>query len=331
MLHKRFHLLLFSLALLTIVTACGREEKFFPAKQRDGKLLCAVNVAERINAKGEVSKEEPYWSGVGFTNEPTVIVAGNSGIFGCLIGTTSEGIVVAFRGVSPPPEVNAISFTDWINNLIGLEPIHVPGLVGRVHPKSWKGVEELWAKVNAEIGKRKKAEGEKAKILFTGHGKGGAIAILFAVRMKAEGMPSPKEIVTFGAHLSGDQQFADKDMEGIALLKYVVEGDIVPLLPPDEAFIVMSQRAADFQQVFDRASGWNYNEFGKEKFISVSKGGDETPALVRVKARKEALIQLIQSGEPGMKAIVASHDCGCKSGYWKLLVNDIVCRAKTTE
>ncbi|BFM48378.1 lipase family protein [Marinomonas sp. THO17] len=67
-------------------------------------------------------------------------------------------------------------------------------------------------------------------LAITGHSLGGAIAVVLAMYLEAEGHPI-ESVVTFGqpkvTNLSGAKKFAD-----MPLLRIVTEQDIVPLVPP---------------------------------------------------------------------------------------------------
>lgn len=316
-------LIVFLILLATQIVSCGSAEpEYAPARERDGRILCAVNAASLISSDGKVQQVQPYWGGAGFIDQPATVSAGAQGSFSALVGTTPDGVIVVLKGSGTPSPVNHASFTDWINNLISLEPVEVKGLRGKVHPKAWQAMNALWPLVIPEVEKRLKKD---QVLLLAGHGKGGAMAILFGVKWKMEGKPQKVEIVTFGAHMAGDVTFAEFDVDGLNLLKYVSDQDIVPLLPPDEAFIVDMQGSEFFESVFVRALDWNYNEFGNEKLVSHSTESAPRRAMVRVAERKQYLARLIDSGEKGMKTIVEAHRCDCGSPIWKLLASDVPC------
>ena len=68
------------------------------------RLLCASVTAYSITNDGPITPHPPpYFDAAQFVDTPPVgFVGGNEAINACLVGTTIDGVVVAFRGTLPP-------------------------------------------------------------------------------------------------------------------------------------------------------------------------------------------------------------------------------------
>ena len=92
-------------------------------------LLCASGASYDINPlTGIYTPDAVFSPAVAYTVPPTAI-SGDQ-INACLVGQTSIGIVVAFRGTIPPGDPD--SFPDWLQDFFA-EPVSAPGLPGLVH------------------------------------------------------------------------------------------------------------------------------------------------------------------------------------------------------
>ena len=100
------------------------------------RSLCASVAAYGINRIGTFIPLDPYYSAVGYLAPPVAFVAGDDDIDACLVGTTDQGVVLAFRGTIPPNIHNQESVLDWIGDLTD-NPISVPGMPGKVHEGFW--------------------------------------------------------------------------------------------------------------------------------------------------------------------------------------------------
>ena len=70
-----------------------------PCRRLRAQEQCRPMV-QGVNATGggDHKVDENYWNGAAFLNEPTVIQGGIDNNDACIVGTTSDGVVVAFRG-----------------------------------------------------------------------------------------------------------------------------------------------------------------------------------------------------------------------------------------
>jgi hypothetical protein len=163
-----------------------------------------------------------------------------------LVGRIPEGVLVVFRGTLPPmdivngrfvPSKEGIRtiFRDWMNNL-DIENRPNPDYDdARVHhgfarstKNLWEGADGVKARVDALL-----ADGGPRKLYITGHSKGGPLANLTAYRARKAWPDVPVKVVTIAAARPGDRSFAEAyDRLGIDCVRYEVDTDLVPLVPP---------------------------------------------------------------------------------------------------
>ncbi len=128
------------------------------------RLMCASASAYGIDpATGVFTPPEPYYDGAGYQATPVAIVGGTKKIDAALVGTTTDGVVVAFRGTIPPGwTIN--SLLDWLQDFMA-EPKAVSGLPGEVHTGFYDAVNAIWSEVQAAVGT------PSLPLYITGHSK----------------------------------------------------------------------------------------------------------------------------------------------------------------
>ncbi len=94
----------------------------------EGRLLCASASAYAV-MEGETTLDPqaamPYYDGVGFMQPPAAFQAGKDDINACLVGTTPDGVVVAFRGTLPLDGPFTLPARAWLalGTVPGLKPL----------------------------------------------------------------------------------------------------------------------------------------------------------------------------------------------------------------
>lgn len=138
-------------------------------------------------------------------------------------------MVVCFQGTN--------QLTDWGNNLDldFSKAKRFPS--GRVHDGFDRGVDHLWSQIEAAT-----ANPAEARLWFTGHSLGGALATIAAARMSEAG----REVAgayTFGAPRVGDAAFTNWLNARLAgrLFRYVNAADPVTQVPPATAYSDVGQ------------------------------------------------------------------------------------------
>ena len=126
---------------------------------------------------------------------------------------------MSFRG--------SVSVGDWVNNAsIELVRWKAEGLV---HQGFRDALEIAWADLHAKILQQSKGR----TLWFAGHSLGGALAVLAAMRLRAELKVVADGIYTFGMPKLGDSDFAAAvdQHHGSRAFTFLNEGDVVPWLP----------------------------------------------------------------------------------------------------
>ena len=201
----------------------------------EGRLICACNCAYDIDDSGVLPTDPAgtYYAGAGFLQTPKTFQADI--IHACLVGTTADGVVLAFRGTLTFDFDDPPSLRDWMNNLAAqlVQPDWLPdGSAARVHKGFLDSLDTLRTLgAFEEVTRQLQAAGASAPLLITGHSKGGALAILAALRFWTKNQTS-SQVVTFAAPRVGDRAFADVyNNARIVHARYEFQDDLVPHLP----------------------------------------------------------------------------------------------------
>lgn len=277
------------------------------------RFLCASVAAYGINSIGKLVPSDPYYSAVGFLTPPIAFVAGEDDIDACLVGTTDQGVVLAFRGTIPPDIHDQQSLLDWISDLSDA-PIAAPGIPGKVHEGFWQGLSALWEPMVKEIKQQMHGSGQPLPLYITGHSKGGALSSLAALRLKLQAGIVPTAIYTYASPHPGDTTFASQyKLEIPNHTRYEYGNDIVPHLVPDAAFIDAIAHLPGLGEFFKGMKTWNYSPVGTLQFIHWDRKTivDDSP-LLQIE-RLARLASAIADGQ--FEAIVAAHSASCGGGY----------------
>jgi hypothetical protein len=141
-------------------------------------LLCASGAAYDIDpTSGTYTPDSIFSPAVNYSPDPTPISADK--INACLVGQTTSGIIVAFRGTLPPKEPD--SYLDWLQDLFA-EPVAYQGLPGKVHDGFLKAVNSILPAVIDAVNALNPST--KNPVYVTGHSKGGGMAPIAAYLMQ---------------------------------------------------------------------------------------------------------------------------------------------------
>eukprot|EP00536_Pseudo-nitzschia_multiseries_P006875 jgi/Psemu1/16355/gm1.16355_g len=214
------------------------------AESLHGRLLCASECAYEIEA--------PYLLGSGFVAGSNITRL-SAGVNSCVVGTTKDGIVVAFRGTVGGP-------LDWLQNaalFLKKVPrewnapkgckVHL-GFYGAIRKRLGAAVKKVLLRLLADDkAKHQKNnnnnnnnngdgtnEYKPPKIYLTGHSKGGSLASLYALQMINDPeLPSVGvHVCTFGASRVGNAAFATHYDGIVEQVTYENDLDVIPFLPP---------------------------------------------------------------------------------------------------
>ncbi len=287
------------------------------------RSLCASIAAYGINPMGKLIASEPYYSAIGFLAPPVAFAAGEDDIDACLVGTTDQGVILAFRGTIPPNIHNQESMLDWISDLTD-EPTSTPGIPGKVHDGFWQGLSALWEPMVKEIKLQMNADGKTLPLYITGHSKGGAMSSLAAMRLKLQEGIMPTAIYTYAAPHPGDETFANQyQLEISNHIRYEYGNDIVPHIVPDAAFVDAIAHIPELGKFFKGMETWKYTHVGRLQFIHWNKQSIVGDSL---ELQLERLARLMGAfAECQFDAIITDHSASCGGGYMSGMCGSGVC------
>jgi hypothetical protein len=287
------------------------------ANTLDGRLLCASYCAYTLTNGGgpNGNQADAFSSGAAFLSAPATFVRG---VDAALVGTTADGVVLAFRGTLPINQPGIDTIHDWFNDFDAL-PVPDPNLPGRVHQGFLGSLNNLWDAVHQEVTQQLSAAGAGKPVLITGHSKGGGLAPLAAWRLKQEDVSV--QVTTFAAPRPGSSDFADAyHTSRIAHTRYEYADDIVPHLPPIGLFSKVLRVLSARDPRFAKFSTFGYESVGTLQFIDWSGqvvGDYQDLALRRV------INLLTMIGANQEQTIVEDHLLRCDVGYVNALCPEV--------
>ena len=284
------------------------------------RLLCASMTAYSISHDGPIAPQEPYFGAAEFVDDPVGFAGGNDAINACLVGTTADGVALAFRGTLPldSPDWEQ-TIRDWINDL-DADLVRGAGLPGLVHAGFWGSLESLWAKLVPEVQRRLTQAGPTSQLYVTGHSKGGAVADLAAMRLLLERGLQAKVFTYAGPH-PGNQDFATGYDEHLVSVRYEYADDIVPFLPPSLAFRHMFA-LVPFARPYLHRFDLDYAAVGKLQYITRAGKIVEDSPMLRFQ-RYTSLAKLMMTG--GFEEMAKDHRGVCGGGYMSAVCPQGVC------
>ena len=238
-------------------------------------LLCASVMAQAIQPNGTLGAiDQKYIDGAGFLNgQQTVIQGGISNNDACLVGTTKDGVVVAFRGTVTRKDTG---YSDWVSDAL-LYLAAVKNFPGRVHTGFYSAVANIWSEnllfrsskilwgwqvargwsrggtqrpkvyIPDEVKKQLKASGDNTKLYVTGHSKGaGMCAIAATLFSNDKTLPTPEKVLAFAQPNPGNTEFAAGYEKLLTNRHFTFEnyGDVVTLVP-HALFSYLSEESED--------------------------------------------------------------------------------------
>ncbi|WP_020471493.1 lipase family protein [Zavarzinella formosa] len=288
-----------------------------------GRLLCASASSYSV-VKGETVLDPelavPYYDGVGYLEPPAAFLAGADDINSCTVGTTNDGVVVAFRGtLSLDGPFTIPKLIDWVNDF-NAAPAKWDTGTGDVHDGFLGSLNSLWAVVRDEAKRQLQASGKQ--LLITGHSKGGSVAALAAMRFFEKENINPK-VVTFAAAKAGNTVFADKYNSAIDHTRYEFADDIVPHLPPSAPFIEALHSLSFFSRRLQGLQDFDYGRLGNLLYIKRSMEIIPDPDNSLLDQRRKSILKTILLGH--IQQVGDDHRIACGYGYMTSLCPAGVC------
>lgn len=246
------------------------EPPSYAAQTLDGRLLCASQCAYEISS--------PYIRASAYrptTTAKRITRGANS----ALIGFTTDGITIAFRGTQ------TTSVLDWLQNAaLFLSDVDESKfkIKGQIHTGFYRGTKNLWKPLKGvlkEMLEECDQKGWKKNVYLTGHSKGGAMASIASVLMKRDPeLPDAEYVCTFASARLGDSQFRDAFNQRVNQTSYEAYLDIVPFLPPSASTMeAMSDKMSEMIEglLWSKTSSskkdkfkWDYQTLGNRKYIN---------------------------------------------------------------
>jgi hypothetical protein len=277
---------------------------------RTARLLCVARQCYQIDPGGAVGNA-PDSDQIGYVAAPQGFVSGDREIDAALVGQSTDGILLGFRGTLPitaPDKLQAIR--DW---MLDLDAVLRPSAdaKGHVHDGFLGALDALWPAAGPAVTDLID-KNPAMPVYVTGHSKGGAVANLAAMRLRAQRPNAAISVVTFAAARPGDPEFAAAYDAAIPRsVRYEYTDDIVPHLPPDQVFATMfSTMPPVASRVAHLMLG--YASVGELRFIDwAGKIVPHSPLLTFERFRHLAV--LMATGQ--FDAIVKDHGIDPGSGY----------------
>ncbi len=211
------------------------------------KLLKASAYAYNVNSTGAIQPDTDLATLLGETGDAFGVSSTrngqtNSDRDAVLMWRSDNDVIIAFRGTLPfkdddqqDPANQQLIIEDWFNDA-DFTPQPDPEL-GLVHSGFKDAFDNLWPGMLQQIKAWQAAGklGPRVKVYITGHSKGGALAMLAALKLRTENLLPVTEVVTFAAPRVGGTDFAAKyTTQGIVGYRYENQDDVVPHVPLDK-------------------------------------------------------------------------------------------------
>jgi len=161
----------------------NREPLPYASQTIDGRLLCSSQCAYEIRS--------PYFRGSSYRPNTTArrITRGSNS---ALIGHTTDGITIAFRGTQ------SNSLLDWLQNAaLFLSDVDEKKykIQGKIHTGFYRGTKSLWKPLKGilkDMLGEAEQNGWSQEVYLTGHSKGGAMASIASIFLKRDtSLPDP--------------------------------------------------------------------------------------------------------------------------------------------
>lgn len=288
------------------------------------KLLKASAYAYQVNATGPISPDTALAGMLGETGEAYGVASGGAGQNdtdrdAAYLWLSGSEVIIAFRGTVPYNGTDAAtqqrSLEDWLNDA-NFAPQTDPEL-GQVHKGFRDSFYNLWPAIAKQIQVWQAAGklGPQVNVYLTGHSKGGALAMLGALKLRADKLLPVTEVDTFGAPRVGGADFAARyAAQGINGYRYENQDDVVPHVPLDQMELTILPLLERVITLSGNQPG-DYVSVGKLHYIT-SDGGIVSPADAAAEAdlAPQRLTEfgavLLESSQDVMSIVVNAHLLG---------------------
>lgn len=305
----------------------SREPLPYAAETIDGRLLCSSECAYEIRS--------PYFRGSSYRPNTTArrITRGANSV---LIGHTTDGITIAFRGTQ------TTSLLDWLQNAaLFLSDVDEKKykIQGKIHTGFYRGTKSLWKPLKGILKDMLVEAGENGwsqEVYLTGHSKGGAMASIASILLKRDtALPDPAYVCTFASARVGDSQFRDAYNERINQTSYEAHLDLIPFLPP--SVDIMESMNPQMSEMIEGVLWsetslskkdnykWDYQTLGNRKYINEQ---GEIIHEVTKELDKLRIAEIEEKTTVSWDELTQSHCSGCLSDgcggrYFSAVASDV--------
>jgi len=289
-------------------------------------LLNASAYAYQVNRTGPIAPDSALADLLGESGEAYGVASGDpkqtdSDRDAAYLWRSGNEVIIAFRGTLPynsaaqDPDAQALSLEDWLNDA-DFAPEADPEL-GQVHKGFRDSFYALWPGIQGVIKSWQAAGklGPDPKVYVTGHSKGGALAMLAAVKLRADQLLPVTEVDTFGAPRVGGVDFAARYAAlGVNGIRYENQDDMVPLVPLNQQELTLLPLLQRLLALSGTPSG-DYVSVGKLRYITAD-GGIISPADADAAASLDTQRLadfgrvLVEDPRDAMSTIIAAHLLG---------------------
>ena len=267
----------------------------------EGQALALCNVAGGIVSESVQVADSRWYKAAGLMDSPRVITAGPINENAALLGKIKSGDFACFRGTVPADDDSRTwqqRVCDWIQDAEA-ELIEWRGLPGKVHAGFAAAIDSLLSVTSA-------FSFDTKRMLFFGHSKGAALAVLSAALHASQGGEST--VITFGGPRAANVAFTKAFAKmPIRMRRYENSGDLVPLTPLRIAHAEMLGHMLGV-----RIPSFDYESVGELQFIDGSGEIGGESAFQRVKAEAR-LVELL--AERKFTAVRDAHSIGFGGAY----------------
>ena len=330
----------FSLGLLPLLVSCsllnaaGFTEEGADAGAQPAvanplacKLLKASAYAYQVNATGAITPDGTLASLLGETGDAFGVASGGANQTdadrdAAYIWLSGDELIIAFRGTQPysngtqDAAAQQLTVEDWLNDA-DFAP-QTDAELGQVHKGFRDAFYNLWPGILNQLKAWQAAGkiGPATRVYVTGHSKGGALAMLAALKLRAEKLLPVTEVDTFAAPRVGGADFAARyAAQGINGVRYENEDDVVPHVPLNQQELTILPLLQRVISLSGNQPG-DYVSVGRLHYITAD-GGIVSPAGAEAEADLDTQrlagfgsLLLDNSSEDVMNIVVNAHLLG---------------------
>jgi len=307
------------------------------------KLLKASAYAYQVNATGAITPDGTLANLMGETGDAFGMASGGANQTdanrdAAYLWLSNSELVIAFRGTQPysngtqDEAAQQLTIQDWLNDA-NFAP-QTDAELGQVHKGFRDAFYNLWPGILNQIRAWQGAGklGPQVKVYVTGHSKGGALAMLAALKLRVEKVLPVTEVDTFAAPRVGAADFASRyAAQGINGVRYENQDDVVPHVPLNQQELSILPLLQKVITLSGNQPG-DYVSVGRLHYITAD-GGIVSPADAAAEADLDTqrLVEfgtvLLGDSQDVMNTVVNAHLLGDLSTSDKSRYYQAVCGA----